>query len=66
MRNEQTIKDWKGKIIGFIEVLPNGDKIIRDFYRKILGKFDSRLNVTKDFYGRIIAQGDLSTMLFNK
>lgn len=66
MRNEQTIKDWKGKIIGFIEVLPNGDKIIRDFYRKILGKFDSRLNVTKDFYGRIIAQGDLSTMLFNR
>ena len=66
MRNEQTIKDWKGKIIGFIEVLPNGDKIIRDFYRKILGKFDSRLNVTKDFYGRIIAQGDLSSMLFNK
>lgn len=60
-----TIKDWTGKIIGYIDTLNNGDKVVRDFYRRILGKYDKNMDVTKDFYGRIVARGDQSAMLFS-
>lgn len=62
---EQVIREFSGRIIGYIQTDQNGDKIIRDFYRKILGKYDKRLDVTRDFYGRIIAKGDQSSMLLN-
>ena len=63
---EHLIKDFYGKIIAKIEVKPNGDKVIRDFNGRILGKYDSIRNVTTDFYGRIIGSGDCSGMLINK
>lgn len=63
---EETIKDWRGKIIGFIQTYPNGDAKILDFYRKILGTYNKTLDVTKDFYGRIVAKGNQLTMLLNR
>ena len=63
---ETTLRDWTGKIIGYVELKNNGDKVLRDFYRKILGTYDARLNVTRDFYGRVVAQGDCLSMLLNQ
>lgn len=57
------IKNFYGQIIGSIEDLPNGDKISRDFYGKILGKYIKAYNVTKDFYGKILATGDITSAL---
>ena len=62
--NEQVIRDFYGKIIGYIEVKPNGDKIVRNFYRKVLGRYDKASDTTRDFYGKIIARGDSTGMLF--
>ena len=66
--DRQTIKDFSGHILGFIETDHLGDKVVRDFHGKILGKYDKRNNVTRDFYGKILARGDQSSMLlsFNK
>ena len=61
---EDTIRDFYGRIIGYIETRPNGDKVVRDFYRKILGRYDKASNTTRDFYGKIIARGDNVGMLF--
>lgn len=66
MQNEETIREFSGKVIGYIETKPNGDKVVRDFYRRLLGTYNKKLNVTKDFYGRTIARGDLSSMLLKK
>lgn len=66
MQNEETIREFSGKVIGYIETKPNGDKVVRDFYRRLLGTYNKKLNVTKDFYGRTIARGDLSSMLLRK
>ena len=39
---------------------------IKDFYNRILGKYYQRENVTKDFYGRTIAKGNvLSSLIYN-
>lgn len=64
MIQKEKIKDWTGKIIGFIETdTTTGNKVVRDFYGRIKGKYNKRLNVTQDFYGRQVAKGDQVTML---
>lgn len=52
------VRDISGKIIGFIETDKDGNKQVRNFYGRILGTYDSRLDVTRDFYGKIITRGD--------
>lgn len=62
---QEVIKDWTGKIIGYIETDYKGNKIVRDFYRKVIGRYDKYHNVTRDFYGKTIAKGDQCSLLFN-
>lgn len=62
---EETLRDFYGKIIGYIETAPNGNKTLRNFYRQILGRYDKSSNTTRDFYGRIVARGDQLMMLLN-
>lgn len=65
MTNEEAIRDFYGRIIGYIETEPNGNKVVRDFYRRVLGKYDKSSNTTRDFYGRVIARGDNTGLLFS-
>ena len=60
---EVVIRDFSGKIIGFVEIDNKGNKTIKNFQRQILGYYDANENVTRDFYRRIIARGDCSGML---
>lgn len=57
------VKDFYGRIIGFIEEDSAGNKTVKDFHGRILGYYKKALNMTTDFYGRRIAQGDQSSML---
>lgn len=54
----KAIKNWRGKIIGWLGTDSNGIQYIFDFGHKILGKYDPRLDVTMDFYGRQVARGN--------
>lgn len=56
--NRETIKDFYGKVLGFVDTEANGDKIARDFYGKIVGRYKKSSNTTYDFYGKIVARGD--------
>ncbi len=63
---EEIIKEFNGKIVGYIETKPNGDKIGKDFYRRIVGYYEKSSNTTKDFYRRVVAKGDvLSSLVWN-
>lgn len=60
------VQDWTGKIIGFIEYDPiTGNETLKDFSGKIKGKPNAQLDITTDFYGRRIAQGDQLMMTLN-
>lgn len=61
----QTLKTWRGKIVGFIDTDEFGNKTARDFYGKILGTYDKRLDLTKDFYGKTISRGDVVMSLID-
>ena len=65
MANRNPIKDFYGKTIGYIETMPNGDQIIRDFHMKTLGRYDKAQDTTRDFYGRTIAKGNHLSMLLS-
>lgn len=65
MSNKVPIRNFYGKIIGWLETLNNGNKVLRNFYGKILGRYDKQSDTTRDFYGKIIARGDQLTMLLN-
>ena len=63
--DKQVIKNWRGRIIGYIETDHNGNKLVKDFYRKIVGRYDKKNDVTRDFYGRMIARGDQCSLLLS-
>ena len=65
MTTESVIRDFSGRIIGYIQEHDNGDKTVRDFYRKILGRYNKATDTIRVFYNRIIARGDQSSMLLN-
>ena len=52
------IKDAYGYKLGRIEYLSNGDKIAKDMWGQITGKYIASRDVTTDFYGKIISHGD--------
>lgn len=58
------IRDFYYRTLGYIEILDDGTKVARDFSRRVLGKYFPKTNLTKDFYGRILGHGDMTTMLF--
>ena len=67
MKTIQTVRDFYNRILGYIETDDKGNKIARDFYRKIVGRYDAKADITRDFYNRIIGKGDLlSSLITNK
>ena len=38
----------------------------KDFYGKIKGKYNKKLDITQDFYGRQVAKGDQLLMMLNR
>ena len=62
----EPVREFSGKIIAWLEYKSNGDIQVRDFSGKILGYYDKSHNCTRDFYGKILAQGDCHGMLIGR
>ena len=60
---EETIRTFSWQIIGYIKTLPNGDKEVRDFSRRILGYYRKSQDTTTNFTGQILYRGDMSSAL---
>ena len=59
------IKDFYGRIIGWVQEDSNGNKKLTDFRGRINGRYDKATDTTRDFYGRVVAKGDQLSMLLN-
>ena len=56
------VKDFYGHIMGSRE--DQGNRVVaKDFYGRILGYYDRNENRTRDFYGRIVSEGDTTSAL---
>ena len=60
---KEAIRNFYGRIIGFVTTDTNGNKAVTDFYGRILGYYKKALNVTTDFYGKVLSKGDTATGL---
>ncbi len=63
MENKETIRDFYGRILGYVITDDKGNKTVRNFYGKVLGYYDKVNNVTRDFYQRVIGRGDQAVSL---
>lgn len=59
------IKDFYGRVIGWVHEDSTGNKKLTDFQGRIKGRYDKATDTTRDFYGRIVAKGDQLSMLLN-
>lgn len=64
--SKETIRQFNGAIIGYVETDKQGNKQVRDFYGRILGYYDKKTNTTRDFYGRILSNSDTVVGLLYK
>lgn len=63
---KEFIKDFYGRVLGSYETLSDGTVILRDFHGRMKGKYDPKQNVTRDFYGHVVAKGNHLSMLLDK
>lgn len=59
----ETIRNFQGQIIGFIDTDSSGNKTIRNFGGQILGFYKADRNCTTNFGGQILYFGDMSSSL---
>ena len=57
--NREPIKEFSGRILGYIETKSNGDQVLTNFSGKILGYYRANTNQTTEFSGRIIGYGNM-------
>lgn len=67
MIKREPVRDFYKKILGYVDTdTVTGKKTIRTFGMKIVGYYDPKTNVTRDFYKRIVGTGDLTMMLLQQ
>ena len=59
----ETIKEFSGFVIGYLEHLDNGDVIAKKYSGVVLGKYEKASDATKDFSGRILYYGNAASAL---
>ena len=59
----ETISEYTGRIIGYIETEPNGDKRVTTYNGTVLGYYKKSQNVTTNYSGTILYRGDMSGAL---
>lgn len=56
--SKEAIREFSGKIIGWVETDSEGNQIVRNFPGQIVARYDARNNVTRNFTGLIISKGN--------
>ena len=60
---QHTIREFSGRVIGYIDEDSSGNKTVRAFSGQILGYYDASSDTTKNFAGQILYRGDMASAL---
>ena len=66
MSKEETIRAFGGQILGTIYTDSDGSQTLKKFGGLILGTYDAQSDVTKEFGGKIISNGNTLISLLYK
>lgn len=58
-----TLKDNRFRIIGYVDIAPNGDKTLRNEKFQIIGYYKAKQDVTQDAKFTTVGRGDILTLL---
>jgi hypothetical protein len=65
MSQKITIRNFNGQVLGTIEIEDNGNKTVKNFEGQVLGYYKADRDLTIDFFGRVVARGDVASSLLN-
>ena len=65
-KTKTPIREFSGNIIGWLEDDGEGNQLVRSFTGNILGFYRKSEDKTRDFYGRIIGNGNLLALLLKQ
>lgn len=54
----EPVKDWTGRVLGWIETDKKGNQIIKNFGGKVLARYDAVNDRTTDFAGKMLSRGN--------
>jgi len=63
MVGRETIREFSGSVIGYLDHESNGDIIVHSWSGKNLGMYEAKTDTTKDFAGRILYRGNMAPAL---
>jgi len=64
--SREPVREFGGKIIGWVETDTQGNQEVRNFNGTIIARYDARIKITRDFYGRELTKGNTAMgQLFN-
>jgi hypothetical protein len=64
--SSSVLKDQMGRILGTVTVDRNGIQTLKSSTGIILGTYDPKTNVTKNYLGQIIGSGNVLSMLLSR
>ena len=54
----EAVKDWTGKVLGWVDTDSSGNQIVYNFGLRVLAKYDARKNITTDYVGKKLSEGN--------
>ena len=63
MSYRETIRDYGGMIVGYLDHESNGDITVRGYNGLILGRYDKASDTTRSYSGRILYRGNMAAAL---
>ena len=54
----EAVKDWTGKILGWVDTDSKGNQIVYNFGLRVLAKYDAYNDRTTDFAGKVLSHGN--------
>ncbi len=63
MSFRETIRDYAGMIVGYLDHESNGDITARGYNGLIIGRYDKASDTTRNYAGRIIWRGNMAAAL---
>lgn len=63
MAYRETIREYSGMIVGYLDHESNGDITVRGYNEMILGRYDKASDTTRNYAGRILYRGNMAAAL---
>lgn len=54
----EPVRDWTGRVLGFVETDKNGNQTVRNFGGKVLAYYNKQRDWTTDFAGKVLSRGN--------